>query len=81
MGAIEKISIELSAELAAALRSRAASEDFPSAEAAAEAAVREWLVMSDAEELREAVRQGIDSGPGLPADEVFAELRARYRDR
>lgn len=31
------------------------------------------------EALREAVREGVESGPGIPAEEVFAELEARYR--
>jgi antitoxin ParD1/3/4 len=30
-------------------------------------------------ELREAFRQGIESGGHIPADEVFAELKARYK--
>jgi antitoxin ParD1/3/4 len=30
-------------------------------------------------ELREAFRQGIESGPHVPAEEVFADLKARYR--
>lgn len=30
------------------------------------------------ETLRDAIKAGLDSGPGIPADEVFAELRARY---
>jgi len=30
-------------------------------------------------ELREAFRQGIESGPHIPAEEVFSELKARYR--
>ena len=29
--------------------------------------------------LRQAIQEGIDSGPGVPAEEVFAELKARYR--
>ncbi len=29
------------------------------------------------EALREAVQKGIDSGPGIPADEVFDRIRAR----
>jgi antitoxin ParD1/3/4 len=28
--------------------------------------------------LREAIREGMESGPGIPADEVFDELMARY---
>ena len=30
------------------------------------------------EELRKAFRQGIESGPGIPAEQVFAELKAKY---
>lgn len=29
--------------------------------------------------LRAEIQKGIDSGPGIPADEVFAELAARYK--
>ena len=31
--------------------------------------------------LRDASKAGLDSGPSIPADEVFAELRARYADK
>ncbi len=31
-------------------------------------------------ELRQAIQDGIDSGPGIPADEVFTELNARYAE-
>lgn len=31
------------------------------------------------EELRAALRAGMESGPGIPAEEVFAELTSRYR--
>ena len=30
------------------------------------------------DELRKAFREGIESGPGIPAEEVFAELKAKY---
>ena len=29
--------------------------------------------------LRQAIQEGIDSGPGIPAEEAFAQLKARYR--
>jgi antitoxin ParD1/3/4 len=32
----------------------------------------------DLEALREAIRAGLESGPAIPAEEVFAALRARY---
>lgn len=31
-------------------------------------------------DLRQTIREGIDSGPAIPADQVFAELNARYAD-
>lgn len=31
-------------------------------------------------DLRAAIREGIDSGPAIPAEEVFAELNARYAE-
>ena len=45
-----------------------------------------WTPNRDAERreleaLRDAIKAGLDSGPGAPADEVFAELRARYADK
>lgn len=32
--------------------------------------------LTELEELREAVRIGMDSGPGIPAEEVFADVEA-----
>ncbi|WP_435656254.1 hypothetical protein [Brucella pituitosa] len=32
----------------------------------------------DLEALREAIRAGVESGPAIPAEVVFADLRARY---
>lgn len=31
-------------------------------------------------DLRSAIQEGIDSGPAIPASEVFAELTARYAE-
>ena len=31
-------------------------------------------------DLREAVQEGIDSGPAIPAGQVFAELKRRFAD-
>ena len=31
-------------------------------------------------DLRTAIQEGIDSGPAIPADSVFAELRERYAE-
>jgi hypothetical protein len=31
-------------------------------------------------DLGQAIKEGIDSGPAIPADQVFAELNARYAE-
>ncbi len=31
-------------------------------------------------DLRQAIKEGVDSGPAIPADQVFAELSARFAD-
>lgn len=31
-------------------------------------------------DLRQAMQDGIDSGPAIPADQVFAEMNARYAE-
>ena len=38
---------------------------------------RERLRELKLQDLRDAIQEGIDSGPGIPAEEVFAEMRAR----
>jgi hypothetical protein len=38
----------------------------------------ELLSAADSERLEAKVREGIDSGPGVPAEEVFARLRRKY---
>ena len=40
---------------------------------------RESRRQLELEALRKAIQEGIDSGPGLPADEVFGRLRAKYK--
>lgn len=38
---------------------------------------RERLRELKLQNLRDAIQDGIDSGPGIPAEEVFAKMRAR----
>ncbi len=40
---------------------------------------RQRLQEIEIEEYREKIREGIASGPGVPADEVFARLEAKYQ--
>lgn len=86
MGAIERITVTLPAEMAATLRSTVESGEYATTSEIVREALRDWSRARDAdrrklEELRALIREGIESGPGRPADEVFAELEARYADR
>ncbi len=80
MAAAERISITLPAEMASALRQTVESGQYASASEVIREALREWTrrrddEVRDLEALREAVRLGDESGPGIPAEEVFAQLR------
>ena len=86
MSAIERITITMPAEMAAALRQTVAGGEYASTSEVVREALREWARHRDAERrdlelLREAIRAGDESGPGIPAGEVFAELRQMIADR
>ena len=83
MPAVERMTITMPAELTETLRQTVAGGEYASTSEVVREALREWTRRRDAERqdleaLRAAIRAGLDSGPGLPADQVFAELRARY---
>ena len=68
------------------MRRTVAGGEYASTSEVVREALREWTRSRDAERrdldvLRAAIRAGLDSGPGIPADQVFAELRARYADK
>jgi antitoxin ParD1/3/4 len=83
MPAVERMTITMPAELAETLRQTVAGGEYASTSEVVREALREWTRRRDAERqdleaLRAAIKAGLDSGPALPADQVFAELRARY---
>lgn len=83
MPGIERMTITMPAELAETLRQTVAGGEYASTSEVVREALRDWTRRRDAERqdleaLRTAIKAGLDSGPGQPADEVFAELRARY---
>jgi antitoxin ParD1/3/4 len=86
MSAIERMTITMPAEMAATLRQTVAGGEYASTSEVVREALREWtrardIERRDLESLREAIQAGLNSGPGIPAEEVFAELRARYANK
>ena len=86
MSAIERMTITMPAEMAATLRQTVAGGEYASTIEVVREALREWtrardIERRDLESLREAIQAGLNSGPGIPAEEVFAELRARYANK
>ncbi len=86
MPAIERLTVTMPAEMAATVRQAVSAGGYASTSEVVREALRDWSRHRDEdrrelESLREALRAGLDSGPSIPAEEVFAELRARYADR
>lgn len=86
MSAIERLTITMPAEMAAVLRSTVAGGEYATTSEIVREALRDWTRVRDSERrdlhaLREAIRIGDESGPGIPAAEVFAELRRMISDR
>lgn len=86
MATIERLAITMPAEMAATLRHTVDRGEYASTSEIVREAVRGWTRRRDAdrrdlETLREAIRMGDESGPGIPAAEVFAELREAIAHR
>ena len=82
MAHVEKISVALTAEMVAEIRSAVEGGDYGSVSEVVREALRDWRVRRkvetlEVEELRRLVREGMDSGPGVDAAEVLVRLRAR----
>lgn len=83
MPAVERMTITMPTELAETLRQTVAGGEYASTSEVVREALRDWTRSRDAERrdleaLRAAIKIGLESGPAVPADQVFAELRARY---
>jgi len=83
MGAIERLTITVPSEMAATVKAAVEGGEYASTSEVIREALRGWIREQDTarrelEELRAAIRAGLESGPGVAAEEVFAELRARY---
>jgi len=86
MAGVERVTVMVSAEQAAVLRHTVESGEYASTSEIVREALRDWTCkrtneLRDLEVLRGLIREGDESGPGIPAEEVFAELRARFAHR
>ena len=83
MAAVEELSVALATDMVAELRAAVEDGDYGSVGEVVRDALREWRLRrkaeaQDIEGLRRLVQEGVDSGPGLDADEVFARLSAKF---
>jgi antitoxin ParD1/3/4 len=83
MANVEKLSVALTPEMVAEVRAAVEGGDYGSVSEVVRDALRAWRLRRkietlETEELRRLVQEGMDSGPGLEAGEVFARLRARF---
>lgn len=82
----EELTITLPGAITAALRVAVARGGYGSEVELIADMVGDWLshpadddLGYSVEELRALIQEGLDSGPGIPAEQVFAELRSRFR--
>lgn len=82
---VEKMSIALTPELAAAVRAAVANAEYLSSSEVVREALRDWQIrralhQKELEELRRVWQEGLDSGPGHQADvpAIKAEARRRF---
>ena len=80
MSSIERLTITVPTEMAATLKAAVAGGEYASTSEVVREALLVWTRKRDLETrdlaaLREAIRVGDESGPSIPADEIYAELR------
>lgn len=86
MSNIEKISVALPHDMVEAIREAVDSGDYATTSEVIRDAVRDWRLKRrveamEIEELRQLVApalEALDRGEGIPAEEVFAKLKAKY---
>ena len=86
MATIERVSVTLPSEMVATLRQTVEGGQYASTSEIVREALREWTrrrddELRDLQALREVVRVGDESGEGIPAEQVFAELRQMIAKR
>jgi antitoxin ParD1/3/4 len=83
MANVEKLSVALTPDMAAEVRSAVEAGDYGSVSEVVRDALCDWrprrkIEALETAELRRLVHEGMNSGPGLDADLVFTRLRALW---
>ena len=83
MGNIDKISIALPRDMIADVKSAVEQGQYATTSEVIREALRDWQLKRkvealDVDALRQLVQEGIESGPSVDANVVFARLRAKY---
>jgi antitoxin ParD1/3/4 len=83
MASVEKLSVALTPDMVAEVRAAVEAGEYGSVSEVVRDALRDWRLRRkietlETDELRRLVQQGIGSGDGQDACEVFARLRARF---
>ena len=83
MGKIEKISIALPRDMISDVKAAVDQGEYATTSEVIRDALRDWRLKRkvealDVEDLRRLIQEGIDSGPSVDAETVFARLRAKY---
>ncbi len=83
MANVEKLSVALTPDMAAEIRAAVQAGDYGSVSEVVRDALRDWrlrrkLETLEIDELRRLAQEGINSGPSLKAEPVFAKLRTRF---
>ena len=86
MGRYERITAEVTGEMADVMREAVATGGYASADEVVRDALAGWMLSGRAPQLRDDQLRGLldagrDSGPGAPADQVFDRLIAEYTAR
>ncbi|MDE2183136.1 MAG: type II toxin-antitoxin system ParD family antitoxin [Alphaproteobacteria bacterium] len=86
MSKIEKISVALPRDMVDAIKDAVEAGDYATTSEVIRDAIRDWRLKRhveamDVDELRRLVAPALDAldrGEGIPAEEVFAQLKAKY---
>jgi antitoxin ParD1/3/4 len=86
MANVEKVSVALTAEMAAMMRQLVESGEYASASEVMREALRDWKFRRSQreqaiDELRRLWDAGIESGPPIDGEQVFARVRSRLNEK